>query len=418
MKCNLSFFGLGLCLAISLFSLANIEVGRKDKERLEDLIPPDARQMLRHIESVSKQIQTLSNQHAMLQEHLRKRPNRQPYSVSSTQTDIVVPQKTSGFEPIKGEGPNDQCVIEFPFLEPDDVYHLIKLWWSANCPANIPQFPRCTFRSIGRLLLHHAIQQGRTLVTLQIGAMDGQSNDPMYDMYAAKRKKEWDLRKQDHFPHLKNWLPILLEPVPSNYQNLLKTYKALDDRVGLPCAIPMNAAISYDATHTECAFCRYDTSETAHPDCSQAKDWMKTQIGTLDCEYSKRFFGDDKFEKCVTKDPLPCGPVKKLVQERAPYLPDDLFIAMVQIDVEAYEYILLEGLVKDLNPLPPIIHFENKVMRNLDRKEPLKSGDKRLELAFEALRNVEYQIYEEGEDTLAFLLPDGLQNQYSLINTP
>ena len=79
---------------------------------------------------------------------------------------------------------------------------------------------------------------------------------------------------------------------------------------------------------------------------------------------------------------------------------------MVQIDVEAYEYILLQGLVKDLNPLPPIIHFENKVMKSLGRKKPLPNGEKRLDIAIKALEDVGYTVYEEGEDSLAFLVPD------------
>ena len=44
-------------------------------------------------------------------------------------------------------------------------------------------------------------------------------------------------------------------------------------------------------------------------------------------------------------------------------------------------------------------------MKNLDRKKPLENGKKRLQLAIDSLEKVGYQIYEEGEDTLAFYLP-------------
>ncbi|CAJ1942152.1 unnamed protein product [Cylindrotheca closterium] len=213
------------------------------------------------------------------------------------------------------------------------------------------------------------------------------------------RTKHWDLRKHDKFTDLKNWLPILLEPVPANYANLLKTYKAIEEMKGLPCAIPMNAAISFDLT----------TLNVPFADTILRKTHIKSALnGILDCEYSKKFFGTKRYEQCILKDPLPCGPVRKLVQERAPYLPKDVFIAMVQIDVDAYEYILLDGLVKELNdnPLPPIIHFENKVMKELDQKSPLSTGGKRIQKALETLSNAGYQVYEEGEDTLACLLPE------------
>jgi hypothetical protein len=51
------------------------------------------------------------------------------------------------------------------------------------------------------------------------------------------------------------------------------------------------------------------------------------------------------------------------------------------------------------------IHFENKVMKHQDRKQPLASGENRMQITADALTEAGYQLYEEGEDTLAFFIP-------------
>ena len=170
-----------------------------------------------------------------------------------------------------------------------------------------------------------------------------------------------------------------------------------------------------------CTFCRFNTSPDAPQVCQDHPDWMKKQIGTLDCEHSKRFFNKN-FETCILKDPLPCSSVRNLIlgsESTKAQLRNkswqnrdiNLNAAMVQIDVEAYEYILLPGLLKEFASsatgragLPPVIHFEEKVMIDQDRKRPLPSGEKRFHIALRALESHGYVMYTEGEDTLALLL--------------
>lgn len=38
---------------------------------------------------------------------------------------------------------------------------------------------------------------------------------------------------------------------------------------------------------------------------------------------------------------------------------------MLQIDIEGHEYILLDGMLKEMpdSSLPPVVHFEHEVMR-------------------------------------------------------
>lgn len=76
---------------------------------------------------------------------------------------------------------------------------------------------------------------------------------------------------------------------------------------------------------------------------------------------------------------------------------------MLQIDIEGYEYVLLDGFLKELpvEKLPPIIHFEHKVMKYQDKTYPLNDGTNRLNTAKTLLINSGYVLHDEGEDYLA-----------------
>jgi hypothetical protein len=126
--------------------------------------------------------------------------------------------------------------------------------------------------------------------------------------------------------------------------------------------------------------------------------WMRLQLGTLDCEYSKKLYGS-KFDLCVLNDPLPCSSVVNLLSER--FVPAE-HIAMLQIDIEGYEYILLEGIVKEIpdKSLPPVIHFEKKVMIDQDSKFPINRTS-RMARVEQLLGSKGYVLYDEGADCLA-----------------
>jgi hypothetical protein len=106
--------------------------------------------------------------------------------------------------------------------------------------------------------------------------MDGYSGDPMYEMFVTQQQEG-----------LENWLPIIVEPMPANYDALLNTYADIASR-GLGCAIPINAAVAYDENKTECSFCRFNVESTDEI-CVNHPDWMRLELGTLDCDYSKKF---------------------------------------------------------------------------------------------------------------------------------
>ena len=276
-----------------------------------------------------------------------------------------------------------------------EIRRIVNYWHSFNCPRPAS----CKFASVGQHLLHLAAQQNETLLTLQIGAMDGKSNDPMYEMFVDQQAKF--LFGMEEAVSLVNWLPVLIEPVPLNYENMIKTYEEVARDKGLGCAVPIHAAVSYDGSARECAFCRVNTADDAPQYCKELPDWMRLQLGTLDCAYSRKFFNTD-FDLCVLQDPLPCSSVGNLLRSKGLELEN---IAMLQIDIEGYEYILLQGFMKEVSDgsLPPIIHFEHKVMKELDAKEYMNITS-RMDGVIDLLTGRGYVLYDEGEDYLAVRL--------------
>ena len=299
----------------------------------------------------------------------------------------------------------------------DEVRSILKYWIEYNCPSS----KQCRFSSIGQHLLQYAINHNKTLLTVQFGAMDGVSNDPLYDMFVKHAVSKFFLRdflNQHAFDGLSNWLPVLVEPVPDNYNALIKTYSDITKKRNLSCAVPIQAAVSYNDEQGDgtgmCTFCRFNTSDNAPEKCAKRADWQKFQIGTLDCGYSKKFFMKD-YDLCIVQDKIPCSSVSNLLKRRN--IPSNN-IAMLQADVEGYEYILLTNFLNELPPdmLPPIIHFEHKVLAYQDNTYPLpgsaesirkNSGNEtawqrnRTDIAMSALLEKGYQLFDQGDDMLA-----------------
>ena len=107
-----------------------------------------------------------------------------------------------------------------------------------------------------------------------------------------------------------------------------------------------------------------NTAEDAPDTCKNSPDRMKYQLGSLDCTALKRFFGDN-FDLCILESPLPCSTLQQLLARyKLMYAP----IAMLQIDIEGFEYLLVDGLIQEMpdHSLPLLIHYEHKVMKDRD----------------------------------------------------
>ena len=130
-------------------------------------------------------------------------------------------------------------------------------------------------------------------------------------------------------------------------------------------------------------------------------DWVKLQLGTLDCEHSNTPY--KKNSECILNDTLPCNSLVKLLSDN--FVPTE-HIAMLQIDIEGYEYILLDGMLKEMpdESLPPVIHFEKKVMHHQDKMHPLRNRTSRLDHTKELLSSRGYHLFDEAEDYLALRL--------------
>jgi len=292
----------------------------------------------------------------------------------------------------------------------DELLSIVKYWRELNCP----QRDTCKFASIGQHLLHIAMERNQTLLTVQVGAMDGRSNDPMYNMfvetrgfnYVISRRPRWGELppggSDSPFPDLRNWLPVMIEPVPQNYDDMKQTYLVIANDKGLACAVPIHAAVSYeDSNKTSCSFCRFNTADDAPATCKGKPDWVKLQLGTLDCEHSNTPY--KKNSECIVNDTLPCNSLVTLLSDN--FVPTE-HIAMLQIDIEGYEYILLDGMLKEMpdESLPPVIHFEKKVMHHQDKMHPLRNRTSRLDHTKELLSSRGYHLFDEAEDYLALRL--------------
>ena len=87
-----------------------------------------------------------------------------------------------------------------------EIQGAVTYWYDFNCPLK----EMCDFASIGQHLLHLATRRNKTLLTVQIGAMDGVSNDPFHKMFVGNNdRKEFKVSGGGELL-LGNWLPVLI----------------------------------------------------------------------------------------------------------------------------------------------------------------------------------------------------------------
>jgi len=255
------------------------------------------------------------------------------------------------------------------------------------------------FVELSRLIYKSAIEKNRTLLTLQIGGMDGVSNDPMHEIF-----KELNLS---------NWFPVVVEPVPTNFNQLKQNYadtKVWGKGGGLFAGTALvNYAVTSDRDQKTCEFCHWDDTSTAQK-CIDAPDWIRLQLGTLDCAHLEQMMGPESSNLCIVHDPIQCGTVLELFSSIGFEMKESdgikVPIGLLQIDVEGFEVFLLQSLMDEIldeDYLPLVIHFEKKVM--LDQDVTNKAGRKvngtKIETTFNLLRKRGYVLFNDGEDVLA-----------------
>lgn len=140
--------------------------------------------------------------------------------------------------------------------------------------------------------------KNQTLLTLQIGGMDGISNNPMHNMFV-----------RDSPLNLHNWFSIVVEPVTTNFEQLTKNYAHLQATWGLPGMAIRQYAITSEHDMGTCEFCHWD--ETVDEICATQPDWVKSQLGSLDCAHVEGRSVTAKL--CTVREKCPCGTVSELL---------------------------------------------------------------------------------------------------------
>ncbi len=108
--------------------------------------------------------------------------------------------------------------------------------------------------------------------------MDGKTGDPMYRMTEFQKS-------------LKAWEPVVVEPVPANFQNLVKTYRGHQEGKGLECPHLLHQLISYDHENGQntCQFCHFDPTKASLTDCKDMPEYLKLETGSMECDGQNQF---------------------------------------------------------------------------------------------------------------------------------
>lgn len=284
-------------------------------------------------------------------------------------------------------------------LDRDTVLGVVRDIYDSHCSRNasvtdhrlLQKTYGCLFANFGKALLAKAAEVNKHLFTVQVGGMDGKSNDPMYAMFRTEKD-------------LSSWLPAVFEPVKYNFHNLQETYQEMAEENSLSCALLAQQAITDDQSQTTCTFCYFDNSPDAPELCKEAQEWARLQLGTLQCDRYENFFRGRR-DGCIIHEELPCHSLHASVHQWGLSLSD---IAMLQVDIEGFELQMFEAMVNSQlqkqpqYALPPVIHFEIKVLKVRDRQDQTDALDRLVSI----LHNAGYLLFEDGEDVLGLLLQD------------
>ncbi len=258
------------------------------------------------------------------------------------------------------------------------------------------------FIELSRLLYKSALEKNQILLTLQIGGMDGVSNDPMHKIFVSAYSSSKKL-------NLSNWFPVVVEPVPTNFDNLEKNYALIQAQGGLPGTAISQFAVTAERDQKTCEFCHWKDTST-HERCVNTHDWVRLQLGTLDCAHLEELVGIESSILCIVRDPIPCGTVLELFSRLGFQMKESegikVPIGILQMDIEGYEVFILQSLMNEIldeEYLPLVIHFEKKVMLDQDKRNlpGRKVNGTKIGRTFNLLRRRGYVIFDEGGDALA-----------------
>ena len=278
------------------------------------------------------------------------------------------------------------------------------------------------------------VSQKKRLNTIQIGCLDGRSNDPVFQAFVKVHENNEILKRNNKQLHTKyafslvDWHGILVEPVSANMEKLRETYKKiskfsnlnLDNMYFVDKVIAEQKYVSKEGT---CTF--YDVLPVnMNAKCPYRKHtWLK-QTSSLDNSSLKLLLKED-FNNCVETKQIPCTTVVKLLTEygypltkvgrTSQYCTDDTTggdrnaprregIDMLLIDTEGNDGSIIRSYFDDLCMFlwPKMIIYEDKVIRNreFDRTRTTIAADSLISY----LEDKGYYIQLSGENAVGGFL--------------
>lgn len=242
------------------------------------------------------------------------------------------------------------------------IYEKFGIWVSRGKNSGIPlELKYLKSQYMADLVRTALIFSGKKIGILQIGAHDGRSFDPIFDVVNGK----------DVSLHL-------VEPNHDSIEMLRRNYSANDDINIYPFAI--GSMVGQTPV--------YKFSQKIveiYPDFGGTTSLLKSHL--LEAYERNKF----RFPNvaCI-EDEILCSTIKIINGESLMNMIGVRPIDILVIDVEGYDYIVLQQILSSIKSLPKIIHFESRFLKPHE-----------YEAALLMLRNFGYELRSLINDTVA-----------------
>lgn len=247
----------------------------------------------------------------------------------------------------------------------DYIYKKFGIWVSRyKSETNLSELNYLRSQYMADLVRVALIFSDKKLNILQIGAHDGKSFDPIFDVVNGK-----------------NVSLHLVEPNHESIQVLKKNYSSNDDVVIYPFAIGsvVGSASLYKFSQRMIKI---------YPDFSGTTSLSKNHL--LDAYERNKFrFPSD----IIIDDEILCSIINTIDGENLMEMIGERSIDLLIIDVEGYDYIVLHQVLSSIKFLPKIIHFESRFLKSHE-----------YESALLMLKKLGYELRSLITDTVAIKL--------------
>jgi len=280
------------------------------------------------------------------------------------------------------------------------------------------------FISFVRRVLALRVEQHKPLRTIQFGALDGWSNDPLYASIIAPHSPKMKRKSVNSSfvpSSLANWHAILVEPIfmhtlQESYSKIASWSDVNLNNIHLSeHAIVPEKSVGTDG---KCMFYEVDQKELCP---YKQKTWLRQAGGTSN-QPLQIALGTD-FEHCVTTIEVPCLSIATLMINSGVALvldpetnthcvptgtgtgtqsADAARVDILVVDVEGSDGAIISAYLNELCPLlwPSVILYEDKVMRHNDLHNT--NATRFPDDVVVSLEKAGYYVHLIGEDVIAY----------------